>query len=262
MGEVWSADGTRIAVETVGDGPPVILVVGTFCDRTTTRPLAELLASEFTVHAYDRRGRGDSGDTPPYSVDRELDDLAAVLAYAGGRPAVYGHSNGAILALRGAAAGLEMSRVAAYEPPWSSGARAAAPDDLGVRVHRLVADAREGEAVEVFMSEAFGLPPQALADLKTTPSWGYLQGFAATLPHEIAVTGGRQVPVEDLALITSPSLVLVGGESEGWARDAAGSVATAVPGAVLRTIDGQSHAVEHAAVAPVLAEFFRSTGTE
>jgi pimeloyl-ACP methyl ester carboxylesterase len=130
---VCSADGTMIAFERAGQGPALILITGGLTDRTVTRSVAAELAPRFTVYAYDRRGRGSSGDTAPYSAEREVEDLAAVIGAAGGPALVFGHSSGAVLALEAAARGLAITKLAAYEPPYLTGASGRRPaDDLAV----------------------------------------------------------------------------------------------------------------------------------
>lgn len=258
MEKITSADSTTIAVESVGSGPAVVCVVGTFCDRTSTRPLADLLADRFTVHAYDRRGRGDSTDTSPYAVQREIEDLAAVLDHAGGTPAVYGHSNGAIIALTAAAAGLPIGRVAAYEPPWepvADPANAVRNAELADTIDALLREGRPAAALELFVTVAFELPPAAVEQMAGSPGWAGMLAAAPTLPHECAVTGDQRIPVELLAAISAPCLVLSGGAGEAWATDVAAAVAAAVPHARHEIVPGQGHGVEHAALAPVLAAF-------
>lgn len=146
--------GTTIAYERYGQGPPVIVVGGAACDRAVTRPLAERLASHFTVFNYDRRGRGDSGDTPPYAVEREIEDLAALIAVAGGTASVYGHSSGAGLALQAAAHGLPIAMLVLHEPPY-------VPDgeeerrisrEYAEKPNVILAEGRRDDAVELFMT--------------------------------------------------------------------------------------------------------------
>lgn len=263
METITSLDGTTIAVESVGAGPPLVLVVGAFCDRTSTRTLAGLLAAQFTVHAYDRRGRGDSSDTAPYTVERELEDLAAVVEHAAaGTPALYGHSGGAIVALRAVAQGLPVSRVAAYEPPWEvTEDRAEHNAALAEQVGALVKEGRRDEALAAFIAGAWGLPPSAIDQMKGGLQWKAMDAFVPTLPYECAVTGDQRIPTARLAAITVPTLLLAGGESDAWARDAVTAAAAAVPGAQHQLIPGQGHGVDQTALAPVLAKFL-SASTE
>lgn len=255
MDKVTSPDGTAIAIETIGTGPPVVLVVGAFCDRTSTQDLAGLLADSYTVHAYDRRGRGDSTDSPSYAVEREIEDLAAVIAHTGGRPALYGHSSGAILALRATASGLPVSRVAAYEPPWATADHTKRNTTVTAQVTSLVRQQRHADALEYFLSAALELPPPVIEQMKSAPFWARMQAMAPTLPYECAVTGDQRVPTQALAAITVPALLLAGGDSGSSTHDIAAIAAAAIPGATHRLVPGQGHGVDQVLLAPVLAEF-------
>jgi pimeloyl-ACP methyl ester carboxylesterase len=171
MDKVTSRDGTPIAFERLGDGPPVIVVCGATCDRALMHPTAEELAKHFTVFNYDRRGRGDSGDTLPYAVEREIEDLGALIAEAGGRASVYGHSSGAVLALRAAAAGLPIARLVLHEPPFSpdENVLARAPAPLRENLRTILAEDRRGDAVELFMRRVG--TPQAMVEQMRKESW-------------------------------------------------------------------------------------------
>jgi pimeloyl-ACP methyl ester carboxylesterase len=254
--ELTSPDGTTLAVETVGTGPPLVLVVGAFCDRSTTRPLAGLLADRFTVHAYDRRGRGASSDNPDYAVHHEIDDLAAVLDQAGGNPGLYGHSSGAILALRAAAAGLPISRVAAYEPPWDDRADPAHNAAIAHRIDTLVRQHDFDAATKHFLTAALELPPTVVDQMAASPYWARMAGMAPTLRYECAITADQRIPTAALATLTVPALLLAGGDSDPWARDTVAVAAAAIPGAGTLLVPGQTHSVDPTALAPLLAEFF------
>lgn len=255
MTSVISGDGTTIAVETVGSGPPLVLVVGAFCNRTTTRPLAALLADRFTVHAYDRRGRGDSSDTAPYTVAKEYDDLAAVCEYAGGKPGLYGHSSGAILAAGALTAGVAAARLVLHEPPWSDGDNEGRSAAMARDIADAVKAGRPGDGAAIFLGAA-GMPPEALAGMRNSPDWGHFERLAPTLPYDLAQTGDNGVPVAQLTGLDLPTLVLVGGDSAPFFATVAGQAASALPQATLRTLAGQGHAFDHAVLAPILAEFF------
>jgi pimeloyl-ACP methyl ester carboxylesterase len=258
METVHSADGTTIAVERVGDGPPLVLVVGAFCDRGTLRGLAEMLSGHLAVLTYDRRGRGASGDTPPYSVDRELEDLDAVISEAGGAAFVYGHSSGAILSLEAAARGLPVTKLAAYEPPYIADDTRSRPQQLTERVTALVESGHRGDAVETFLLEGPAAPPEVIAGMKAGPAWPALEAVAHTLPYDLAICGDQVVPEARLARVAVPTLMLSGGASAEWMRNAAAACAAAIPGAHNTVLDGQTHGVADEAVAPVLLQFFLS----
>jgi Alpha/beta hydrolase family/Domain of unknown function (DUF4287) len=227
---VTSRDGTRIAFERSGDGPPLVLVDGALCFRAfgPTGALAELLAPRFTVYRYDRRGRGDSGDTQPYAVAREVEDLAAVIAAAGGSAHVFGMSSGAVLALEAAASGLPIGRLALYEPPLS--ADGPDPGDFGARLRQLVSEGRRGDAVEHFLTSA-GVPEQAVAGMRADATWPLFESVAPTLVYDDAVLGDGTVPRERAVTLTMPALVAAGADSPEFFRRAAAGTPAATPGA-------------------------------
>ena len=255
MDHVKSQDGTPIAYQTSGAGPVLVLVVGAFCDRTSTADLTPLLAPEFTVVEYDRRGRGDSGEGEGDDPALEVADLAAVIEAVGGSAAVYGHSSGGALALEAAAAGLPVSRLAVYEPPYDADPDGTAPA-LREAVHeRLAAGDPDGAATRFL--EATGMPPQALAGLRSSPWWPRMTALAPALVHDLALVGSARVPAERFAAIGCPTLVLSGGPDPASSSPSGTAVADAVPGARYQVVAGQTHAVEAAAVAPVLLDWFR-----
>ncbi|QNP65445.1 alpha/beta fold hydrolase [Streptomyces genisteinicus] len=251
-----STDGTAIACEQRGTGPAVVLVGGALCTSASDAPLAELLAADFTVFTYDRRGRGGSGDRAPYAVEREIEDLAAVVALAGGEVMVHGMSSGAALALRAAAAGVPVRGLSVYEPPYETGARARA--DRRARVHRmasLLAEDRRGDVLAEFLRAA-GMPAEALYGLRRLPVWADMERLAHTLAYDHEVLGDGTVPTELLATVTGRVLVVDGGASPSPMREAARAVATALPRGRHRTLTGQTHEVAPHVLAPVLAAFF------
>jgi hypothetical protein len=263
MSRATSKDGTSIAYERVGAGPPVILVGGGLVDRSENAPLAAALASHFTVYNYDRRGRGASGDTPPYAVERELEDIEALVADAG-RPAhLYGVSSGGALVLEAAAAGIAVDRLAVYEVPynmadeWPQRWR-----EYVERLGALLAEGRRGEAIELFMRLA-GSSDEGIAGARSSPMWSGLEAVAHTLAYDAACLGDGQPPSSRLAAITRPTLVATGGArppgAESWvlALDpAADAIAASIPQAQRLTIEGQSHVADPKAVARVLTPFF------
>jgi pimeloyl-ACP methyl ester carboxylesterase len=262
---VVSADGTAIAVERAGEGPPVILVGGAFNDRSTVAGLAAVLADGFTAVTYDRRGRGDSGDAASYAPEREIEDLAAAIKYAGGAAGVFGHSSGAILALEAAARGLDISKVAAYEPAYViEGTRPRPGDDLASRLEALLGRGDRDGAVVLFQTEVVGLPAEMIEGMRGSPVWGWFTGLAHTLPYDVILTGpGMRLPAGRFAGITVPVLGIGGGASPPWLPAAARAAAEAVPGGRYVTLDGQDHGVlqQPAALGPLLSSFFgASTG--
>ncbi len=258
MPAVISADGTAIAYERGGTGPAVVLVDGAMCYRAAgpMRPLAALLQDSFTVYTYDRRGRGESADTAPYAVAREVEDLQAVVAQAGGEASVYAMSSGAALALATAAAGPGITALALYEPPFMAevedGTRIA---EYTERLHELLAAGRWGDAVALFMTYV-GVPAQAVDGMRAGPGWATLEAIAPTLAYDDEILDGGAVPRHLTSAISVPALVLDGGDSPHGLRQAAKATAEALPGAEHRTLDGQTHDVAPAALAPVLVEFF------
>ena len=250
MRTVTSKDGTRIAFEQSGNGPAVILVVGAFNDRTTGAPLAQSLERHFTVFNYDRRGRGESGDNAPYAIEREIEDLDALIAQAGGSASVFGYSSGAILALRAAAQGLPISHLALYEPP-PTGARAG---ELAPQLTELIAAGRRGDAVELFQTEAVGIPAAMVAQMRNAPFRPGLEKMAHTLVYESTIL--RSLPAGLIASVHISALVINGEESPEVMRQAAQSLAEALPDGQYRNMKGQGHDIVPAVVAPVLEEFF------
>jgi pimeloyl-ACP methyl ester carboxylesterase len=250
MDTVRSSDGTEIAYQRVGDGPALIYVGGALNDRNAGVPLAKLLAGELTVYNYDRRGRGESGNIEPYSADKEIDDLHAVIEAAGGQAAVYGMSSGGVLALRAAARGVPISKLIMYEPPISRADERAADDEYGRKLTAALSAGRPGDAVELFLARV-GIPSGMISVIRRSPSWEVLEALAPTLRYDGAVLdldGG--IPVAEV-----PTLVLSGGASPAWFQHAADRVAGRQPRGEHRTLPHQTHDVAAGALAPVLAEF-------
>jgi pimeloyl-ACP methyl ester carboxylesterase len=253
---VVSKDGTTIALDRAGTGPPVVLINAGPTDRNLHAQLASLLAAEFTVLNYDRRGRGDSGDTPPYAVDREYEDLHAVIDAAGGSAQVFGNSGGAIIAIEAAARGLAVTKLALWEPPYVlDGTRPPVPNDYQQRLSGLLAAGRRGDMVELFLTAAVGLPAGLVAPLRHSPFFPSMEAVAHTLVYDAMVVGDFSLPTARIATVTVPTLVIDGGQTP-WLSATAEAVAGALPHAQRRTIQGQPHNVDFAALAPVLAEFF------
>ena len=259
---VKSKDGTLIAYDTLGRGPAVVFVGGAFSYRKFPHnlALAQLLADRFTVFWYDRRGRGDSGDTAPYRVERELEDLDALLQAAGGSAHVYGMSSGAALAALAAARGAHITKLALYEPPYMVGdVGHRPPPDHDAQLKALLARGRRGAAVSFFLTEVMGAPWFLPLVMRVTPFWPRLKAVAHTLPYDTAVLGGDfAFPASTIASIRVPTLIAAGEKSPTVLREAARAVARTLPGVRHRELAGQSHNVSMEALAPVLREFFES----
>jgi pimeloyl-ACP methyl ester carboxylesterase len=260
MGKVISKDGTSIAYNQSGNGSPIILVDGAMCYRAfgPMEKLSALLSEHFRVFTYDRRGRGESGDTAPYAVEREIEDIEALINEAGGSAFVYAISSGAGLALSAAARGLAIKKLALYEPPFTlAGLGQRQSEEYVTRLNELVSAGRQGEAVELFMTRT-GMPPEAIAQMRNAPMWPMFEAIAPTLVYDAIIMGDSSVPTEQAATVLVPTLVMDGGASPAWMREAAQAVADVLPHAQHRTISGQTHDVEASALAPVLEEFFAS----
>ena len=261
MDKVTSSDGTSIAFDRLGDGPPVIVVCGAMCDRALMRPTAEELAKYFTVFNYDRRGRGDSGDTTPYAVEREIEDIAALMDEAGGTVSVYGHSSGAGLVLHAAAHGLPVAKIALHDPPY-------APDDeearqsareYGENLKAMLSEDRRGDAVELFM-KMVGMPQEMVEGMRQTPRWAELEAMAPTLAYDSEIMGDiardGTVPVGQAGRVTVPALVLTGGADYPWMTEVGRRLADAIPNGRYRVLEGHEHVVPPEVLVPVLIEFF------
>ena len=260
MSTVVSKDGTAIAYDRRGDGPALVLVDGALCSRAQgpMPELAEALANRFTVHNYDRRGRGDSGDANEYSVEREIEDLAAVIEAAGGSAYVYGSSSGAALALRAAAAGLPIEKLVAFEPPY-------VVDDSRKQIPRSwVSDLQAlepNDAIRYFFTKGIGLPGIFVTMMKLMPAWKPMKAIAHTLPYDAQVVGdncfGDPMDASQWASIQQPVQVVSGGKSPAWMKTSTRALADAIPGAGHTEVPGQNHVIKATAIAPVIADFCR-----
>jgi pimeloyl-ACP methyl ester carboxylesterase len=232
------------------------VAMGAFCDRRSFVP-PDNLTSTFTVYTYDRRGRGDSGDTQPYSPDREVADLAAVASVASEGCGVFafGHSSGGALVLRAAAQGVPLTAVASYEAPFVvPGSREVAQDPAD-RIRELVASGRRGDAVRYWMTDVVRAPAHVLASMEGAPWWPGLEALTHTLPYDIALTGDQGVPAS-LSAITVPVLILGGGTSPDWFHRTVDETAAVIPGARLIMVEGYDHNVPPEVIGPTLTEFF------
>jgi pimeloyl-ACP methyl ester carboxylesterase len=260
MQNVRSSDGTTIAFDQWGEGSPLIYVGGALNDRSSGAPLAGLLAPRFTVLSYDRRGRGASGDTPAYSVDREVEDLEALITAAGGSALVYGMSSGGVLALEAAARGLAIEKLAIYEPPFAEDdSRRQRAREYAAKLGDLLSADRRGDAIELFMTMV-GTPSEMIGQMRRASMWPSLEALAPSLAHDSAVMGdgsrGASLPTERVSSVAVPTLVLDGSASPPWMREMAQRVAKTLPEGQHRTLEGQTHDVAPQALAPVLEEFF------
>jgi pimeloyl-ACP methyl ester carboxylesterase len=260
MQHVTSKDGTTIAYERIGVGPALVIVGGILGDHHQQAGLAQLLASHFTVYNIDRRGHGESGFREPHAIEREFEDLDAILDEAGGSAYVYGTSGLGVLAMYAAAAGLspKMKKLAIWEPPYileSSGHLP--PKHYKQRLISLLAQGRRGDMVEMFMTEAAGLPAAFVASMRTQPWWPAQEALAHTLTQNADIMGDFSLPRDRLASILVPTLI-IDGETIPWMSYAADAVAQVLPHAQRYTIAGQPHNVADEAMAPVLREYFQA----
>jgi pimeloyl-ACP methyl ester carboxylesterase len=263
VGKVFSNDGTAIAFDRTGNGPPVILIDGALCYRGMGQSgqLAELLAQHFTIFTYDRRGRGGSGDTAPYAVEREVEDIAALLSKAGGAAFVWGMSSGAVLALEAANRLSGIKKLALYEAPFIVDNTRPTTEDDWDRISAAVAADRRSDAVKLFL-KSVGVPGfvRALMPLMI-PVWSKLKAVAHTLPYDGAIVRdnqrGKPLPAGRWASVTIPALVMDGGNSPAWMLHANRSLASVLPNAQYRTLEGQTHMLKPKAHAPMLVEFFK-----
>jgi pimeloyl-ACP methyl ester carboxylesterase len=259
MKKVISNDGTEIAYQTSGQGPAVLLVDGALCYQSfgPMTDLASLLRPHFTVYTYDRRGRGGSGDTRPYAVKREVEDIDALIHAAGGSAFVFGTSSGACLALEAAIAlGQKVRKLAMYEPPYQSGedARQAWRDYL-IQLGECLTTGRRGEAVVLFM-QFVGTPAEQVEGMRQAPMWPMFEAVAPSLAYDAAAIGEeRLVPIKRADKVAAPVLVM-NGTAIPFMFETATALAKAIPHAEQRTLEGQRHDVDLKVLAPVLDEFF------
>ncbi len=268
MLKVTSVDGTAIAYERYGElgADPLIVVGGATCDRAKTRALAEGLGAHLSVVNYDRRGRGDSGDASRYAVEREVEDIAALVNDLGADVILYGHSSGAALVLH-AAAGVPARAIVLHEPPFGADTDEDRQEarDYAEALTALLAEDRRDDAVALFF-QTTGVPAEAVAELRHEPWWADVVALAPTLAYDSAVMGDRSrggtLPVEVAARVSVPALVLSGGDSPGWMIEVARAAAVALPQGTHRVLPGEGHVPSPQTLAPVLTDFIarRCTG--
>ena len=261
MTPLKSKDSTAIAFDKQGDGPVLILVDGAMGTRSGgSKPeLARLLAEHFTVYTYDRRGRGDSGDTKPYAVDREIEDIDALIDKAGGSAFLYGHSSAGCLALEATVKlGDKVKKLAVYEVPYNDDPEAQKAWGNYIKdLTEALASNRRGDAVALFMAYV-GMPAAQIEGMRHAPFWGGMEAVAPTLAYDHPAIMGKDgsIPVERAARVRVPTLVMNGGSGASFMLETARTLSRTIPGARLRTLEGQTHDVHPEALAPVLAEFF------
>ena len=261
MNTLKSKDGTKIAFDRQGHGLALILVDGAMSTRSSgSKPeLANLLSQHFMVYSYDRRGRGDSGDTKPYAVEREIEDIDAVIDEAGGSAFVYGHSSGGCLALEATVKlGKRIKKLAIYEAPYNDDPEA--QKAWGAYIKNLteaLASNRRGDAVVLFMAY-IGMPAAQIEGMRHAPFWGGMEAIAPTLAYDHTAIMGKDgsIPIERAASVHVSTLVMNGGKGAPFMRETAKTLGKTIPVAMLTTLDGQTHDVHPEALAPVLAEFF------
>jgi pimeloyl-ACP methyl ester carboxylesterase len=256
-----SRDGTTIAYETNGSGPSLVLVDGALCTRTIGpgKGLARRLAKDFTVFNYDRRGRGDSSDAARYAVEREVEDLEAVVDAAGGEAYVFGQSSGAVLALHAAARLPQITRLTVHEAPFVvDDTRPATGPGYQEELTDLLAREQRGDAVRLFL-KLVGLPSALIAAMRLTPLWPKLKAIAHTLPYDALITvehqQGHALSAEQWAGVKQPVLVLCGGDSDAWMQNGMRQLADVLPDGTYRVLPGQTHNLRPKVVAPELARF-------
>ncbi|HEY7093654.1 MAG TPA: alpha/beta hydrolase [Ktedonobacterales bacterium] len=265
MATVTSKDGTKIGFDKVGSGPAVILVNGAMSYRAmdpTLTQLAELLGADFTVYNYDRRGRGESGDTKPFTKEREIEDIQALVADAGGQALLFGISSGGAVALEAAAALPGIRNVVVYEVPFIVDDSRAPLGDYATYTAKLVADGKLDELVEYFITTVAGMPAEFVGGMKQDQAlWGGMKSIAPTIPYDAAFVGefmeGKPLPAGHWAKVTIPVLVADGGASPDWMGHAADALAKVLPHASRQTLAGQTHMVDPNTLAPVLSAFYK-----
>jgi len=255
---VTAKDGTKLAVDIAGSGPAIVLVSGGSVDRGSNAGLAGVLQVGFTTYNYDRRGRGDSGDTPPYAVAREIEDIEAVIALAGGHAHLYGSSSGAGLALEAAAAGAPVDKLVLWEPPYNLDPAGRPPADSVEQLDRMVAEGRRGDAAEFFMTQMVRLPAEFVGLARTQPWWAAQEAIAHTLAYDARVMGDYSVPTATAARVTVPTLILTGGASFALFRPTAEALVAAMPDARTAVLPDQRHDVDAAVLGAAMAAFLRS----
>ena len=262
MAKIISKDSTEIAYDKQGQGPTVLLIDGALGYRSfgPMPELAKYLSTHFTIVTYDRRGRGDSGDTKPYAVEREIEDIDAIIDKVGGSSYLYGISSGGCLALETAIKlGEKIKKLAIYEAPYNIDENDKEVwRKYTVELNNLLIANHRGDAVALFMAFV-GTPPTQIEGMRKMPMWSMFEAIAPTLLYDAYVMGfaDRSVPIERLSRITAPTLIMHGGAGVPFMKEAALTISKAIPNVEFHTLEGQTHAVASEVVAPVLIEFFK-----
>lgn len=254
MEKVVSKDGTELAYDVYGSGPGLVLVAGGFTERSRYVADAEALSSTFTVVNYDRRGRGDSGDTLPYAVEREWEDLEAVRSATGARFAC-AYSSGSMVLFQ---AGLPFEKQAVMEPPFRVEGAPQAPERYIERLQEFVDAGNPGGAAELFMVEAVGQPREVVDQIRQTPMWAGMEAIAHTLVYDGLQLGDSAVPTELLSSIDVPTLALYSNTSPEWLKDSVKQTAAALPNARAEGHDGTFHTLPPETMARALTDYFLS----
>lgn len=266
MQTVTSRDGTKIAFEKVGSGSAVILVNGAMSYRrafdTTLEDLAELLGEHFTVYDYDRRGRGESTNTEPFTKVREIEDIQALVAEAGGEAMLVGFSSGGAVTLETTAVTPGVTKAFVYEVPFIVDNSRQPLDDYEGHTTKLVAEGKLDELIEYFITVVAGIPAEFVGGIKQDQAmWARMRAIAPTIPHDAAFMSefmkGKPLPAGYWAKVKVPVLVGDGGASPAWLRNAARALAQALPHASRKTFEGQTHSFDPMVLAPVIIEFFK-----
>ncbi|MEP6746636.1 MAG: alpha/beta hydrolase [Bacteroidota bacterium] len=260
MNTVISKDGTSIAYNKTGSGPAIILVDGAFCSMNfgPMLKLVALLTKDFTVFAYDRRARGDSGDTKPYSVDREIDDIGALINEAGGSACLFGISSGAILCIRAVASGLNIAKLALLEPPFVGNNQGRRSENAEEQLTQLIAEGKQGAAATFYLRKVIGLPAIVAFIIRLTPNWTKMKANANSLPYDAAVCGDFNIPKDKVALVVIPTIVIDSTKSPRVLRDAVQAVAEALVDGKRISLKGSIHGVPPKILVPELAAFYKS----
>lgn len=263
MGTTFSKDGTKIAYDETGQGPALVIVAGAFQDRMAMGAYTAPLSQHFTVYNYDRRGRGESGDTQPYEVRREIEDIDALIQEAGRSALVFGGSSGGVLTLDAAAHGSNITKLAVYEPLFViDDSRDPVPNNIVEQLKDMIASGRRGDAAETFMTKGSLMPADVVAGMRTQPFWSSVETVAHTLVYDAMIMDGTMqgtpLPVDRWSTVTIPTLVIYGGSGPAWSRNAAEALIDLLPNAERKPLEGQFHDLTPEVLTPVLEKFFLS----